>query len=193
MIRPVLSGKVGGGAGWFIQSYFAQPKKKRERKRELGERERVRLSLMYIILAFGCRRFEDAFHFGCDLGTLLVAVHTEGASEFVGDVESFDAGGFIEFPGRCGGAEFVEEIETLANGGKVFLPELSEYVVDLCVDGGVGSCVSSIRIGFFRRQWRHYSFQPRASEICSARVRGSKGLKRIPARPSPAKRRWSTP
>ena len=30
---------MGGGAGWFIQSYFAQPKKKRERKRELGERE----------------------------------------------------------------------------------------------------------------------------------------------------------
>ena len=53
MIRPVLSGKVGDGVGWFIQSYFAQPKKKGERKIELGERERVRLSLMYISIAFG--------------------------------------------------------------------------------------------------------------------------------------------
>ena len=80
---------------------------------------------------FGGGGFEDALHLGGDLGALLVAVHAEGAGEFVGDVEGFEAGGFVEGAGGCGGAELVEEVEAFADGGEVLLPELGEEVVDL--------------------------------------------------------------
>jgi hypothetical protein len=97
----------------------------------------------------GCGRFEDALHFGCDLSALLVAEHAERAGELVGDAESFYAGGFVKLAGGCDSAEFVEEVEAFPNGGKVLLPELGEYGVDLGIDLGV----DTIRDGFFRRQW----------------------------------------
>ena len=75
--------------------------------------------------------FEDALHFGGDFGALGVAVDAERAGEFVSDAEGFDAGRFVEGAGGGGCPEFVEEIEALADGGEILLPELCEDVVDL--------------------------------------------------------------
>ena len=38
---------------------------------------------------FGGGGLEDAFHFGGDLGALLITVHAERSGEFVGDIERF--------------------------------------------------------------------------------------------------------
>ncbi len=63
---------------------------------------------------------------------MLVAVHAERAGEFVGDVEGFDASGFVEIvPAAAVEAILVEEVEALAEGGEVLLPELGEDGVDL--------------------------------------------------------------
>jgi hypothetical protein len=80
---------------------------------------------------FGGGGFEDALHFGGYFGAFRVAVHAQGAGEFVGYAEGFEAGGVVESAGCCCGAELVEEVEALADGGEVLPPELSEDVVDL--------------------------------------------------------------
>src|ERR1700722_8708860 len=78
---------------------------------------------------FGCGGFEDALHFGGDLGALLVTVHAEGAGEFVGDAQSFEENRLIQFSRRGCSTELVEKIEALADGGEIFLPKLGEDVV----------------------------------------------------------------
>jgi hypothetical protein len=94
--------------------------------------------------------FEDALHSGSHLGALLVAIHAKGAGELVGDTQGFDAGVFLNRARDRGGAELVEEIETLANDGEILLPEPGEESFDLVVCGGVGLN----RIGFFC--WQRY-------------------------------------
>jgi len=96
----------------------------------------------------GCRGFEDALHSGGHLGALLVAIHAKGAGKLVGDIQGFDAGVFLDRARDGGGAELVQKIETLANGGEILLPELGEEGFDLVVYGGV----NLNRIGFFCRQ-----------------------------------------
>jgi hypothetical protein len=56
----------------------------------------------------------------------------------VSDAESFESGVFFERAGDGGRAEFVHEIEPLAYGGEIFLPELEEKIVDRMVERRLG-------------------------------------------------------
>jgi hypothetical protein len=106
---------------------------------------------------FGGGGFEDALHFGGYFCALRVAVHAEGAGEFMGYAEGFEAGGFVEGAGGRGGAELVEEVEALSDRGEILLPELSEEVVDLVWLGffhGIGRSWSEIKVGVHYRSQR---------------------------------------
>ena len=68
----------------------------------------------------------EQFELHGDLGAALVAVHSEGASEFVGDVGGLLAVRFGEAGGCCGGGDLVEDVEALFECGEMALPEFCD-------------------------------------------------------------------
>lgn len=84
-------------------------------------------------LCDGCGAVEKLELHG-DLCTALVAVHAEGAGEFVGDGGGLLAIGLREGGVGGGGGDAFEDDETLFEGREVALPEFG----DQCVGFGCG-------------------------------------------------------